>query len=427
MSWSFPPWVTAVNLLTALLYIRGWIALHRVMPGRFTAARLASFLGGIAILEISLASPIDAFDPFLLFDHMLQHMFLMMIVPPLVLLGDPAIPLLHGLPRWATRNVIGPFLGWRVVRSIGSLLTYPPVALLLISLAMIGWHLPAPYELALRSSAWHEAEHATFLVTSLLFWWPVVQPWPSRPRWNRWTLVIYLLLADFVNSALSAFLAFSDRVFYPSYLLVPRLAGITERNDQVAAGAMMWVIGSFAFLIPAVIIVVKLLSPASPRIERPPQPARPESRILAAALLFLALILPIAALGYSWVAPEKIDIDEDVVRMQGASGPFRISVFTLPDPVPAGDFEVATLVQDQATNEVILDAEVEVALRRADGGSGSPTVARATREQAVNHLLYAASVDLTGPGAQELHITVHRGNDEGSLAGKVEVEAGENH
>src|SRR5208282_6140295 len=118
-SWSFPPWATALNLLTALLYIRGWIELRPVMPGRFTALRLASFLGGLATLEIALASPIDAFDPFFLTDHMLQHMLLMMIVPPLALLGDPPIPLLRGLPRWIRRNVLGRFLGWPAIVRLG--------------------------------------------------------------------------------------------------------------------------------------------------------------------------------------------------------------------------------------------------------------------------------------------------------------------
>ena len=337
-SWSLPPWITAINLLTALLYLRGWLALHRSLPSRFTIARLAAFVCGIGILQIALASPIDTFDPFLLTDHMLQHMLLMMIVPPLLLLGDPVMPLLHGLPRWATRFVFGPLLRSRPIVLFGRSLTYPPIALLLISLAMIGWHLSAPYELALRSPGWHRVEHASFLISSLIFWWPVVQPWPSRPRWNSWMLPVYLLFADFVNSAVSAFLAFSDRVYYGSYLLMPRLGGITAQNDQVAAGAIMWVIGSFAFLIPAAAIIVRLLSPMQPRIWRQPRAELPELRIGPRLLLALAFILPVAAIVYGLVAPGKIDIDGDVARAQATSGPFHISLFTEPDPVPSGEY-----------------------------------------------------------------------------------------
>ena len=86
-----------------------------------------------------------------------------------------------------------------------------------MSLATWGWHVPAAYELALRSPAWHVVEHASFLAAGLLFWWPVVQPWPSRPRWPRWAMIPYLLVADLQNTALAAMLVFSDRVLYPSY------------------------------------------------------------------------------------------------------------------------------------------------------------------------------------------------------------------
>jgi len=423
-SWSYPPWVTALNLLTALLYIRGWSTLRRVAPARFTGGRLAAFLGGIAVLEIALASPIDTFDPFLLTDHMLQHMLLMMIVPPLLLLGEPVVPLLHGLPRWITRHVVGPFLMWRPINWIGKTLTRPAIALLLMSVIMIGWHLTGPYELALRSPGWHEVEHASFLLSSLLFWWPVVQPWPSRARWNSWILPIYLLLADFVNSALSAFLTFSDRIFYPSYLLVPRLGGFSARSDQAAAGAMMWVIGSLAFLIPAAAITVRLLSPTPPPAERTRRPVKPESRMLRIGLPALTLMLPLAAIAYGLLVPDKVDIDGDVVRMQGVSGPFHIAAFTAPDPVPSDDFEIAVLVQDQATDATVLDSAVDIEIERPGAVHDSPIVAHASRDLATNNLLQAASVDLPGPGRWELRVNVHRGNDSGSLAGGLEVEGG---
>lgn len=420
-SWSFPPWITALNLLAALLYLRGWLAVHRSLPSRFTIARLIAFGSGIGILHVALASPIDAFDPFLLTDHMLQHMLLMMIVPPLLLLGDPVMPLLHGLPRWATRFVFGPILRFRPIVLLGRLLTYPPVALLLISLAMIGWHLSAPYELALRSPGWHEVEHASFLISSLIFWWPVVQSWPSQPRWNPWMLPVYLLLADFVNSAVSAFLVFSDRVYYPSYLLVPRLGGISAQNDQVAAGAIMWVIGSFAFLIPAAAITVRLLSPGRPRVERQTQAALPGSGIASPLLLALAFILPVAAVAYGFVAPDKIDIDGDIVRAQKASGPFHISVFTSPDPVPSGEFEVAVLVQDENTASVILDSDLEIAVEPAEAASDNLEFIPATRDQAQNKLLQATTAELPKNGMWVLHISVRRRGDQGSLTCSVQV------
>jgi hypothetical protein len=128
--------------------------------------------------------------------------------------------------------------------------------------ALAAWHVPAAFDLALRSPGWHKLEHACFLGAALLFWWPVVQPFPSRPRWPRWALPLYLLAADVVNTVLCGFLTFSERVIYSVYETAPRLFGTTALSDQAAAGVIMWVPGSLIFLTPAVVIMVRYLSPA---------------------------------------------------------------------------------------------------------------------------------------------------------------------
>src|SRR5262249_32532862 len=106
---------------------------------------------------------------------------------------------------------------------------------------------------------WHELEHGCFLVAALLFWWPVIEVWPSVSRWPRWTMIPYLLLADLVNTALSAVLSFSTHVLYRTYEVVPRLWCISAIDDQATAGAIMWVPGSIAFLVPAVFLSIKAL------------------------------------------------------------------------------------------------------------------------------------------------------------------------
>src|SRR5262249_11335748 len=109
------------------------------------------------------------------------------------------------------------------------------------------------------SGAWHEVQHACFLGAGLLLWYPVVRPYPSRPRWSAWLLVPYLILADVANTVLSALLTFSDQVLYPYYEQVPRLGGLSAREDQAAAGVLMWVPGSVVFLLPLFGIAVSLL------------------------------------------------------------------------------------------------------------------------------------------------------------------------
>jgi len=419
-SWSFPPWVTALDLLSALLYLRGWLILRRAIPSRFPAWRMLSFVGGIAALQFALASPIDAFDAFSLTDHMTQHMILMMIVPPLVLLGNPMIPLLRGLPRPVARKVVGPFLRWPPVVRLGEMIFHPAFCWIVFSISMAGWHLPGPYDLALRSEGWHEVEHASFLFTSLLFWWPVVQPWPSRSHWPRWTVPVYLLLADFVNSVISAFLVFSGRVLYPAYLTIPRLGSMTAVGDQVLAGVVMWFVGSFAFLIPAVVLMAQLLSPQRYQ----PAPARrasraPESRFRRMGFSAATLILPLAALAYGYLAPSGIDLDGDVMRMQETSGPFRISVFTDPDPLAAGPCDISVLVQDRDSGEPILDAPVRLAIVRSKSAGGPPALIPATTEASSLKLLEAGTVNLPREGPWNLRVTVRRGTTDSVVQGTL--------
>src|ERR1700756_2097210 len=124
----------------------------------------------------------------------------------------------------------------------------------------LGGHIPKAYEFALASESWHNFEPFCFFTTSVLFWWPILQPWPARRRFNSWMIIPYLLTADLVNTGLSAFLCFSGRLLYPSYALVDRPFGIDALKDQIAAGAFMWVFGSVVFLIPAIYLTARLLT-----------------------------------------------------------------------------------------------------------------------------------------------------------------------
>ena len=139
---------------------------------------------------------------------------------------------------------------------------HPITSWFALSVVIIFWHLPRFYELALHSQTWHQVEHACFFWSAVLFWWPVIGVWPSHPIWPRWAMIPYLVLADLVNTGLSAVLCFSDHVLYPTYQLAPRLWGISALGDQAAAGAIMWVPGSIAFLVPALILGMRALEPA---------------------------------------------------------------------------------------------------------------------------------------------------------------------
>jgi putative membrane protein len=260
-SWVLPVPVTLVLAITALIYLRGWYRLRSLLPNVASTWRLTCFVGGVFVLWIAVGSPLAAFDDDLLSIHMVQHILLMAVAPPLILLGAPALPLLHGFPQAFVRFGLGPVLRWPRTQWVGHTLTQPVFCWLIAAVTLIGWHTPTAFEFALRSDFWHEVEHACFFTTSILFWWPVVQPWPSVARWPRWTMPLYLFLGMMANDALSAFLAFCDRVLYPSYATASQLFPISPLDDQALAGALMWVFGSFVYLLPAFVITLRQLSP----------------------------------------------------------------------------------------------------------------------------------------------------------------------
>jgi putative membrane protein len=179
------------------------------------------------------------------------------------------LPFLHGLPQRLVRSFLGPILRWAPLQELGRILTHPVFCWLAATLALIGWHTPRAFELAVHAQFWHEVEHASFFMTSILFWWPVVQPWPSVARWPRWSIPLYLFLGTIANDIVSAFLALYDRVLYPSYASAPRPFNVSPLDDQAFAGAMMWVFGTFVYLVPAVAITMQILSPIG--TQRPSQ------------------------------------------------------------------------------------------------------------------------------------------------------------
>ena len=265
-SWEPSYWLSAMVIVTAVVYCRGWLAIRRTRPAQFPLWRLNAFLLAMAILWLAIASPLDAFADAMLSAHMIEHLLLMSVVPPLVLLANPTVPLLRGLPRGVLKHVAGPLIRIRRLRSFSHWLTRPRVAWLVMNLIFLGWHVPAAYDFALEHEVWHIVEHMCFLFASLLFWWPIMRPWPTRGRVYTWGLILYLLSADIVNTALSAFLAFCSRPMYPYYLNEPNPFQLSPLSDQVIGAVIMWVFGGLVFLVPAMFITVRLLQPERIRL-----------------------------------------------------------------------------------------------------------------------------------------------------------------
>jgi putative membrane protein len=239
--------LTLMIFVTASVYARGWR--QRPVP----VWRAASFLLGLLCTWIAVGSPLASLDEELLTAHMTQHLLLMTFAPPLIWMGEPVKVMFSHLPRQFA------------VRQLAEGFREPVFCWLSAAAALVAWHIPALFVLGMHSPAWHLFEQASFLVTGLLFWWPVVQPWPSAARWPRWSVLLYLFLATLPCDVLSGLLVFSDRIAYPMYLSMPRHSGLSVMEDQQCAAALMWTCVTVVFFVAAIVVSMQLLSPRTSR------------------------------------------------------------------------------------------------------------------------------------------------------------------
>jgi cytochrome c oxidase assembly factor CtaG len=262
-SWLTTELTTVILVLPVFVYTRGWLRLRRASQISFPPWRVAAFMAGLFSLWIALGSPLATLDHQLLTVHMMKHLLLMTVGAPLILLGAPAMPVLCGLPKWIMRLSL--LLRSRTPRLslLGNFLSNPVFCWLAGTAAVIAWHIPTLFQLGLSSNTWHIVENACFLSAGLLFWRPIIRTGPREAKGPQWSMFmpLYLFLGTLPCDILSAFLTFCGRVVYPSYLSAARIVNLSPLQDQECAGALMWVCVTFAYLIPAVVITMQILSP----------------------------------------------------------------------------------------------------------------------------------------------------------------------
>src|SRR5262249_5992935 len=167
--WPIEPSVGIPVVAAASIYMHGWGRLRRRLPQRFELRHAAVFLGGLLTMLLALASPVDALTHRCLSARMVQHLRLMVVVPPLLWMGAPVVPLLVGLPT-SVRGMVLALTRAPLVRRLTQWLLHPSVGWIAFALSFWVWHAPALYDLALDSDFWHHTEHACFFVSALLFW-----------------------------------------------------------------------------------------------------------------------------------------------------------------------------------------------------------------------------------------------------------------
>ncbi|HEY2770493.1 MAG TPA: cytochrome c oxidase assembly protein [Solirubrobacteraceae bacterium] len=254
--WSIQAPLAYVAVAAALYWIggRGYETSHDRL-------RAASFTAGLLTIVVALDSPIDHYADELFWVHMVQHVLLLTVAPPLILLGRPWPRMWRALPlHW--RTSAGRTLVRSRVASPLRKLARPVPAWLLFNLTIILWHLPGAYDATLRSAGVHQLEHAMFFFTGLLFWARVIDPGPLRPRLIWPARIAYAVGAMVVGWGLAIALVLAPDPLYSHYAtLAHRPEGISALTDQQLAGGVMWVPGSIAYAVAVVIGFYRWLEP----------------------------------------------------------------------------------------------------------------------------------------------------------------------
>jgi len=215
--------------LLGLTYAWAWTR----QGGRPIGRCFVCFYGGLVTLALTLNGPLHDLSDFYLFSaHMVQHLLLTLVVPPLLLLGTP---------EWMADRLLAPLVrrsatGW-VVRTV----TRPVPALALYTAVLVFWHVPAAYELALRVHAWHVVQHLSLMAAACLAWWPVLSPSTLAPRLHYGAQILYIFAFGMPMTVVAAMITGAEELLYTSYARAPRLFGLTPFDDQRVGGVIMWV------------------------------------------------------------------------------------------------------------------------------------------------------------------------------------------
>jgi putative copper resistance protein D len=252
LDWRFDPTIWLPAIVAVVLW-RAWVnRANRAHPGNsITPRRTVFWIAGIVVILIALDSGIERYDTALFSDHMVQHMLLTLIAPPLLLLAGPITLILQASSQATRSRWVLPVLHSRISR----VLAFPVVSWLLFAAVMWGSHFSPLFDAALENIGIHYLEHTVFVGSALLFWWPAVGPDPSPWRLRAAVRPLYIGLQMPQNTFLALAVFMSPVPLYNHYVTNIRAWGPTPLEDQQLAGGLMWVGGDIVFIVTVILLV----------------------------------------------------------------------------------------------------------------------------------------------------------------------------
>lgn len=250
--WGFDTTVWLPALVALLLWRTGVGRANRAHPTNPIARRrTVAWVAGVAVIVLALDSGVGWYDTTLFSVHMVQHMLLTLVAPPLLLYAGPITLVLQASSAETRRRQVLPLLHARVIRIIA----FPVVSWLLFAAVMWGTHFSPMFDAALTNLWVHRLEHGLYLATALLFWWPVVGPDPAPWRLRPAVRPMYVGLQMTQNTFLAVALSYATEPLYAHYVTTVRAWGPTVLQDQQLAGGLMWIGGDLVFLSAVILLV----------------------------------------------------------------------------------------------------------------------------------------------------------------------------
>jgi putative membrane protein len=250
LTWPIEPWVLLGVEFTAILYL--WGGHHRVHAASSDRRRALAFWSGLGVILFAVDTPLETLARQLFWAHMTQHLLLIMVAAPLLVLGAPWMQVWRGLPLAIRRPLARTLVKHPALagpRQAFKWLSAPIGAFIISTVNLWVWHWPAAYDLTLTNHLVHHLEHALFLGFGLLFWAQVIDQHPFRARLSALQRAVYVFLGTIQAWALAAVLAFATVPYYAYALLPYRPGGISALTDQQFGAGIMWVPGSITFSI----------------------------------------------------------------------------------------------------------------------------------------------------------------------------------